>query len=334
MPVIASLVLGMSRILASSEFRVLMISGGVPAGAEIAYQLLATSMPSRPSSLNVFTSGRAAIFEGPDDRQRAQPPGLNVLNRRRRIEDEIDLPAEQIVDGRRNPAIRHMRRLGAGQESENFRRQMRRCANPAGAIVVLARLRLHLRDEVLQVRGGDLRRIHDQDLVGLGRHDDRREALFGIERHRLVDVRIERERRRNAHQQGVSVRRRTRHKAGCEIAARAGTRLDDHILSERLAQRRSEQARDRIDRAAGGHGRHQRDDTIRIGLRERRRRRQHGNECDERQQQPAASRQPTRDYRQLRIHEGPPINPERCWSSDRTQLRCQFRPLPCRRAKL
>src|SRR5581483_5692527 len=65
---------------------------------------------------------------------------------------------------------------------------------------------------------------------------------------------VDRMRRDRAHYQGVAIGRTLRDEIGADIAAGAGLVLDDERLAECLLQRRGDEARREIDRAAGRVG--------------------------------------------------------------------------------
>jgi hypothetical protein len=95
------------------------------------------------------------------------------------------------------------------------------------------------------------------------------EILFGVERK----VRVKRHARRQrdlVQQHRIAVGRGAGGAAGRDHAAGAADVFDDHLLPERLRHAVLDDARDRIGRAAGRVGDHERDRTAGVSLRRRR----------------------------------------------------------------
>ena len=109
-------------------------------------------------------------------------------------------------------------------------------------------------DRQARVRGDDERRHRDQR--------DRREIALGVVGDFRVDVVVDRDLRRRAHEERVAVGRRFCHQVGAYHPARADAVLDHHRLAPMLAHLLADRARDEIGAPAGGE-RH--DDADRFG---------------------------------------------------------------------
>jgi len=164
------------------------------------------------------------------------------------VEDHLDLAAEQIGDRGRCAAIGHVLHLGARHRHEHFTRQMHRRAVARRRQVHLARIGLHIGDEL-----GDRFRRHviaDRHHIrhAIERRDrryitDEVELQVGVERG--IDVV-----RRVHQQQRVTIGFGIDHRFGGDVVAGAGLVLDHELLAEPLGEPLADQPRDDIGRSA------------------------------------------------------------------------------------
>jgi hypothetical protein len=150
----------------------------------------------------------------------------------------------------------------------------------AGAVLHLVAVGLGVGGELLEVvrrqvlpRQQDLRRVHDQR----HRREVGRRVVGRLLVHRLVD-RMGADRAEREH---VAVGRRIGDAQRPGRAAAARHILDHHLLAERLAEMRLQQAGQNVDRPAGREGHHHSYRPRRPVLR-RRRRGQHQSDCHRR----------------------------------------------------
>jgi hypothetical protein len=116
-------------------------------------------------------------------------------------------------------------------------------------------------DESLQIVEGRGRMRHQQ-LLQKHQHRHRDEIALRVVRQLRVEVRVDGERRVGGHQDGVTVRRRLRHRVGGEDGVRARPVLDHHRLSPHRGELVGELPRHDVDAAARGIGDH---DAHRLG---------------------------------------------------------------------
>ena len=99
------------------------------------------------------------------------------------------------------------------------------------------------------------RRIDREDQRHAQQVRDRRQVLRRIERHLLVQARIDHDRRARRDQQRVAVGRRLRDHRRADVAAGAAAVVDDERLLQLLGQRPSPSGRAAMsDGPPGGHG--------------------------------------------------------------------------------
>ena len=165
---------------------------------------------------------------------------------RHRVADQIDMAA----DGRahRRPAALkwNVDRIDLRQRLEEIGGTEMRAAAGAGGRVGDG-LAVRVREEVAQVlrRVGGAGREHFGRGCGDGDGRELRRRIAGPLGYELGD-----QQRRRGHQQGVAVGCRGRNRPRPDAAGRAAAILDHHRLAEPLAQRRSDQAGNRIGSAA------------------------------------------------------------------------------------
>ncbi len=162
---------------------------------------------------------------------------------------------------------------------EQLHGEMRGAAVADRAVIQLARLRFRERHELLDRIDAEPG-IDDQQ-VGAGPDEaHRRQILERVVFHFPVEHGVDRERAGNRNADRVAVGSGPGDERGAEVAARAGTVLDDHRLAERRRELLREHARDQVGRAAGGKGHDQVDRARRPVLRIGRRRLRRGARCE------------------------------------------------------
>ncbi len=165
--------------------------------------------------------------------------------------------------------IGNVHEVDPGAQLEQLHREVPLGADPGRRIVELAGRGLGLGDEV-EHRLRDV--VLRQHQVGRGAEQrDRHEILVRVERHALVQQRIDHQ-RRGAEQQRVAVGPGARRRCDADIAAGAAAVLDHDRLPELLRKRIGNDARQDVDRTTGGERNDQADlRGRRIFLRQRRR---------------------------------------------------------------
>src|ERR1700730_13893140 len=126
---------------------------------------------------------------------------------------------------------------------EQLGAQVLKAARSGRGIVDLTALSLCQRDEPFRGFRGQCR-IHREPAWTRTEHGYWRESLF-LTVGQLVDVRVVRVRRRHDEQR-VTIRRGFRNGLRSEQTARARTIVDDHLLSETIAQLLSRHAADDV----------------------------------------------------------------------------------------
>ncbi len=188
-----------------------MIAGGVPAGARMPCQAIA-SKPGYPLSAMVGRSGATGERSLLVTASAVSVPARTCASAETgSANTTCTCPADQVGDRKRRPAIGDMRHLDARLAIEQLGQEMIGGANACRAVVELAGLALGERDK-LGHRLHAERGIDHEDVGIGGGHADRREILFGIVGQLWIDARIDRDRSGLAEQQGVAV--------GVGIAAR------------------------------------------------------------------------------------------------------------------
>ena len=95
---------------------------------------------------------------------------------------QLNLAAEQRIDGRAIALVRHPHNIGARHRLEQFRAQMRGRAGRTGAVIQFAGLGFRHCNQFLDRVHGK-RRVHHQNIGRIGCHDERRKILHWIVRH-------------------------------------------------------------------------------------------------------------------------------------------------------
>src|SRR5712691_8710014 len=189
---------------------------------------------------------------GGRDRERAQPPGLDVGNHRSRgREHELRLTGDDVGERRLRALVGHVHHIDSRHRLEEFSGEVRGRAAPRGRVIELARPRFRQGDQLLHRARGNVR-IHDED-VGLDRHQrDRREVLHRIVAEAAVQALIGRENAVVAEEPGGAVGRALRDELGGDVAARARPVLDHHLLAPKAGELLAQGAREDVARTSGG----------------------------------------------------------------------------------
>ena len=142
---------------------------------------------------------------------------------------------------------------------QHLHRQVRRAADADRSIGELVGIRLGIGCKPGQRCGRHLGM--DDQHIGRGRdhRDDRKRR--GVVIDLGVEALVDDQRARPGREQGVAVGRRLEDEFGAEIAAGAGTMLDDHRLAPARRERLAQQPRDQIRGAARARGHHDADRT-------------------------------------------------------------------------
>ncbi len=151
---------------------------------------------------------------------------------------EIDSSAEQVRHHRPRTLVRHVQIIDAGGSLEGFADQVADGAVAGGRERELASLALgHERRNRI-----DRRRARDDEHERHGAHEcDRHDILGRIERHRLVEIGVDRQVGRLAHDDRVAVGRRLDDGLHADVAACTGTVVEDDRPAFGLADRGSDQ---------------------------------------------------------------------------------------------
>jgi hypothetical protein len=250
-------------------------SGGRCAGPKMPNQV-SMSKRARPSERpglgdRRHVGHRARALRG-RDRERLELAGLDVGRRGRQVvEVEVDLAAEQRELRRVAAGVRDVDHEDARLRLEHLAGQVAGAAVAARAVVELARVALRVRHQVGDARDAEPVRhlgAHHQHVRHLRDAGDRREVADRVVRQLRVEPGIDRVRRDGAHDDRRAVGRGLGHGVGAEVAAGAGTVLDDH-RAEAVLHLLGERAGDDVERAARRIGH---DEAERPGLRQRRQR--------------------------------------------------------------
>jgi hypothetical protein len=150
----------------------------------------------------------------------------------------------------------------AGFEREKLRREMLAVADAGRAEA--QRRRFRERDQLLH-RFCRHRRI-DREEVSRALYvvGDRREIAFGVVRERFVQARVHRKRERRAEQR-VPVGPRFRDDVVTDDPAHAAAVVDDNRVWKLLLELPHEDARERVDVAAGWYAHHEANGACRVG---------------------------------------------------------------------
>ena len=180
----------------------------------------------------------------------------------------VDLTTDEVVGGRRRPAIGHVGYGHTNSGVEQCASEMCRGAEACRAELHLGAVRLQERHELGQIAGREvLSHLEHHRLLGKKRH--RREVGNGIVAAPLVDALIIGVGADRAEQQRVAIRRRIHDPIDARDATGSGRILDHDGLSDQFAHPRSKDAADGVEGAAGREWNDHDDGLGGIGLRQR-----------------------------------------------------------------
>jgi hypothetical protein len=172
--------------------------------------------------------------------------------RGRRVEHQVDVAGDDVVDGGAEAAIRDVHGLDVGEHIELHGREVPDRADARGRGGDLSRIGLGARDQVLHGRAVEALAQHQH--VGSGRQQRDRRPARRIVGHVLVEEAVGGDRAGRGEQERVAVGRRARHLGRADIAGRAADVLHDRRLSPFAAELVGDQACQRIGAAAGRVG--------------------------------------------------------------------------------
>ena len=201
------------------------------------------------------------------DGQQLELAGLHLLEARARIEPELQLAAEHVVQRRAGALVGHVDGIDLGRLLEHFAGQVGRAAGPRRAVGQLARIGLQVFDEVLHAAHGQAGAGFQEHMhAGHGGHGD--QVLFRIEGQLAVDQRVDADAAARAQQQRVAVLGRAHGLADTDIAVGAGLVVHHHGLAQHLAHGGRDRPAHHVGRAAGGEVDDQADGAVRpcLGL--------------------------------------------------------------------
>ncbi len=167
-----------------------------------------------------------------------------------RRDHELSVSRDHVEHRRRGAFIGHVHHLDFSHRAQDFRREVAAAAASCGTVVEFARALARKRDQLFDRPGGQRRvDVYHQRLHGdLG---DRREILDGFIRQLAVERGID-DMTAVGHQQRIAVGRGLGDELCPDHASRAGPVLDDDLLPEAVGHFLRDDARQRIDTAAGG----------------------------------------------------------------------------------
>ncbi len=204
------------------------------------------------------------------DGEHADLAAVEVRHRARETEErDLDVAADEIVDGGAAAAIGHVQDVDAGFLAQQLAGKVVRRADAGGAVVDLARIGPGIGDQLGDRMRGKIRMHGEADDVRAG-IDDGREILHRVERRILVEVDVAGHHRIGADEQRVAVRRRARRIAGGDVAAHARAIVDDHRLAPGGIEPLGDGARHKVTGGAGRIANHDSDGARGIILRRRR----------------------------------------------------------------
>lgn len=222
--------------------------------------------------------GRALVVH---DRQRGQLAGLDVRQGLGQGgEEQVDVAAEQVVDGQRAALVGDVDHLDLLARLEHQAGEVLRAA--VAGRRVRQRLGLGLGGGEHGAGGRELQAVlDDQHHRLVGQLGDGGEVGLRVVGQRLEDADVGgQERGRRGHQR-VAVRRRLGHHRQADAARGAGAVVDHEGLAGLGRQLLADQARDHVDAAAGGQRHHDLHGVVGVlvgglgrGAQERRRRQQ------------------------------------------------------------
>ena len=161
----------------------------------------------------------------------------------------LHLVGHRAQRGRTAAAVRHMHHPGTGHVLEQLGCEMRAAADAVGAVIELARARLHIGDEFGE-RADRQRRRDREHRRRIRDQRNRLEIALRLERELLVQRGIGGEADARD-QQRVSVWLGADRGQGAEIGVGAGTVEHDERLAETLAEPVADQPRQQLGPAAG-----------------------------------------------------------------------------------
>ena len=170
----------------------LTTSAGMPAGPTMPHQDH-RSKPAIPASSRVGTSGRQRRSPGARHRKRpclAAPGKLQHLRKARDV--DVDMAADEIVERRRAALVGNVRELHARRQRDQFGRNLIDAAETCRGVGDLAGLAPGEREHVAGGFHGELVRCDEQQRRA-GDEGDRHEVPARVERHGLLDRRVDRE---------------------------------------------------------------------------------------------------------------------------------------------
>jgi hypothetical protein len=187
---------------------------------------------------------------------------IGARRRLRRVPQQVDVAGDERLHRRAAAAIGHVHQADAGAPREQLGGKMRRGADPAGRVGDRRGTDLGGRDHIgdraeRRIAGREHEQRHARDL----RH--RREVRERV----VVEVHQRRCHRvgEHAEQQGVAVRLGMHHGARREAGAGARPVLDHHLLADERRHPLRQDARDRVDGAAGREPDHDAQRPLREG---------------------------------------------------------------------
>src|SRR6266850_7259727 len=203
---------------------------------------------------------RRALERGEGERSDAPFPDM-ADGRGELVHHRLDLAADQVGEGRAAPLVGHVQQLQVGLPHQQLDRQMVRRAVAGGSDAHLSGFCSYEREEFLKGRDRRLRCHRQHDRHGLDR-PDRHQVPERVVGKVLEHRRPRGHRAARAEKQGVPVGGRLHHRRGADGAAGPAAVLDDHLLAERVPERRRDGARRDVDIAARRPGY---DDAYRAG---------------------------------------------------------------------
>jgi hypothetical protein len=162
------------------------------------------------------------------------------------------------------PPVRHVHHRDLRHSFEQCTAKMVGRASTGRSVGNLSRIGFCVFNEFANIVGRNCR-VHHHRIGDVGQERNRREIVHTIERHHGKQRVIHGVHTHRIEQEGVTVRRRSRHDSCADIARRSRAILDDDRLTERLVQAFGNDARQNVSRSAGREWHDKRNGTIRIG---------------------------------------------------------------------
>ncbi len=201
----------------------------------------------------VGTSGssrRRSLVPTADDLELAV--AMQRHRRRRRVEHQVDVAGDDVVDGGAEAAVGHLHGLDVGEHLELHGREVADRADARRRGGDLSRIGLGARDQVLDGRA--LEALAQHQHVGAGGQQGDRGPARRVVGHVLVEEAVGGDRAGRGEQQRVAVGRRACHLGGADIAGGAADILHDRRLPPLAAELVGDEPRQRIGAAAGRVG--------------------------------------------------------------------------------